>query len=59
MQRLVIPGRKPQELEVTSVKQHGILRHLSSIYLTPQELEFYDVESELRQLESEEDSDST
>jgi hypothetical protein len=55
IQRLVVPGKPPQEeapKEVKSPKmQYAILRHLASSYLTPEEMEFYQVEKELNEMD--------
>lgn len=60
IQRLVVPGKTtPNELEQddhSQVSQVVFLRKLATSYLTREELEFYEVERELNELEKEVDN---
>lgn len=52
IQRLVVPGKTVEEDKPkTKLKPHVILRHLAEAYLSQQELECYDIEQELNELE--------
>lgn len=54
IQKLVIPGKSPtfeDQVEEPPKKQSNILRHLASLYLSREELEYYEVEKELNEVE--------
>ncbi|CRK99718.1 CLUMA_CG013022, isoform A [Clunio marinus] len=59
IQRLVVPGKDvndPNNIIETPPTQNQILLKLAKTYLTPEEIEFYDIENELKGTESDESS---
>lgn len=56
IQKLVIPETStPDDFKSTqNVPRHLVLRKLASSYLTPEELEYYDVDKELKEMEQNE-----
>lgn len=62
IQKLVIPGKStPEQIAEakpkTCFKRHEIMRHLALSHLSPDELAFYDVENELKELEKNDDGE--